>query len=66
MSKKIKKYVADFETTNWEDKKTSVWAWSITEIGNTQYFKFGNCIDSFLNLCYDLKNSVIYFHNLRI
>lgn len=64
---KIKnKYMADFETTTWEENKTSVWAWAICEIGNTNNIKIGTNIESFLNYCESLENSRIYFHNLRI
>lgn len=55
---------ADFETTTLIDD-CRVWAYSISEIGNTDNFLWGNSIDSFMDICADKKtNHVFYFHNL--
>ena len=28
----VKKFTADFETSTWEENKTHVWAWAVSEI----------------------------------
>lgn len=55
----------DFETTSWEQDRTSVWAWATCEIdGKFETFKFGNNIDSFMKYLESLKLTKCYFHNL--
>ena len=58
------KYVADFETSTWNDKETWVWAWSLCEIGDDENVVIGNSIESFFEYI-EKNNSTIYFHNLR-
>lgn len=61
----MKKYTADFETTTKADD-CRVWAYAISEIGNPDYFVYGNSIDDFMEICADPKqNAVYYFHNLK-
>lgn len=58
------KYTADFETTTDPDD-CHVWAWGVCEIGNPDYFKYNNSIESFMGFIQGLGNSTIYFHNLK-
>lgn len=59
-------FVADFETTT-DINDCRVWAWGLVEIGNTNNFKYGNSIDSFMTEMETLakKNETVYFHNLK-
>lgn len=61
----MKKYAGDFETSTWEDKKTRVWAWAVSEIGNSDNIIIDNNIDSFFDFCKKENNCVIYFQNLK-
>lgn len=61
----MKKFTADFETATWLEDETYVWAWAVCEIGNEENLQMGNNIESFLDFCYNEKNSVMYFHNLK-
>jgi hypothetical protein len=61
----VKKFTADFETATWLEDETYVWAWAVCEIGNEENLQMGNNIESFLDFCYNEKNSVMYFHNLK-
>ena len=55
---------ADFETTtNPEDCR--VWAWGVCEVGNPDYFYYGNDIESFFDYMEHSKNSEFHFHNLK-
>lgn len=59
-------YCADFETTtSLEDCR--VWAWALTEIGNTSNFKTGIDMDSFMDEMETLakKNEIVFWHNLK-
>ena len=58
------RYCADFETTT-ETEDCRVWAYSVTEIGNTEFFKYGTTIESFMNLMKNHNDSTFYFHNLK-
>ena len=55
---------ADFETTTNEDD-CRVWAWGVCEIGNPDFFKYGNDIDGFFDYMEKSENSTFYFHNLK-
>lgn len=55
---------ADFETTT-DETDCRVWAWGVCEIGNPNYFKHGNNINSFIEYMKNSKNSTFYFHNLK-
>ena len=59
-------FVADFETTT-DINDCRVWAWGLVEIGNTDNFKYGNSIDSFMVEMETLakKNEIVFFHNLK-
>jgi hypothetical protein len=59
----LKILTADFETTT-DAEDCRVWAYGITEVGNTDYFEKGLNIDSFVDYCERSDNSKIYFHNL--
>lgn len=61
----MKKFTADFETCTWLENETYVWAWAVCEIGNEGNIIIDNNIDSFIKFCYENKNSVFYFHNLK-
>jgi hypothetical protein len=54
--------MADFETKT--IAPTKVWAFGITEVGNTDYFVYGDNIDDFINYLEHSENSTVYFHNL--
>lgn len=58
------RYCADFETTT-ESEDCRVWAYSVTEIGNTEFFKYGTTIESFMKLMKNHNDSTFYFHNLK-
>lgn len=58
------KLTADFETTT-DELDCRVWAWGICEIGNPNYFIYGNNLDDFFKFCENSENSAIYFHNLK-
>lgn len=62
-------YVADFETStpSWieKDGKSRVWAYAICEIGNEKNCIFGNSLDRFMEWCENIKNTKIFFHNLK-
>ena len=55
---------ADFETTT-DENDCRVWAWGSCEIGNPDYFRFGNSIDSFFEYVRSVAGSTLYFHNLK-
>lgn len=58
------KLTADFETTT-DEKDCRVWAYAICEIGNPDYFVYGNNIYEFLDYCKRSDNATLYFHNLK-
>jgi hypothetical protein len=58
------KYTSDFETTT-DPRDCHVWAYGICEIGNPNYFTYGNNIDDFLKFCEKSNNATFYFHNLK-
>lgn len=58
------KLTADFETTT-DELDCRVWAWGVCEIGNPNYFIYGNNIDDFFKFCETSENSTIYFHHLK-
>ena len=61
----MRKFTADFET-NVNEKDCRVWAYAISEIGNPDFFKYGNSIEDFINWCANKKyNYTVYFHNLK-
>lgn len=61
----MKCYVADFETTTLEDD-CHVWAYAVTEIGNSDDVMIGTSIYEFMEWCENQKeNNLIYFHNLK-
>ncbi len=61
----MRKFTADFET-NVNEKDCRVWAYAISEIGNPDYFVYGNDIKDFIDWCADKKsNYKIWFHNLK-
>jgi hypothetical protein len=55
---------ADFETTT-NELDCRVWAWGVCEIGNPDYFHYGNDIDGFMRYMETSNNSTFYFHNLK-
>ena len=56
---------ADFETTT-DENDCRVWAWGITQIGNTDYFEKGIDLNSFLTFMEGMKGKrTVYFHNAR-
>lgn len=55
---------ADFETTT-DPLDCRVWAWGICEVGNPEYFEYGNTIDSFFDYLEQSDNPTMYFHNLK-
>ena len=68
--KKKNRYTCDFETSTLEwylkDGYARVWAYSISEIGNPDNFKYGTNIDDFMKWCANTKhNYTCYFHNMK-
>jgi hypothetical protein len=61
----MRHFVADFETTTHEKEKTRIWAYGLTEIGNTEFFRAGRTMEGFLKFCEQQGTSTIYFHNLK-
>ena len=59
-----RKLCADFETTT-NELDCRVWAWAVCEIGNPEYFQYGNDIDGFFQYMKSSNNSTFYFHNLK-
>lgn len=57
-------YTADFETTT-DENDCRVWAWSVSEIGNENFFEYGNTIESFFQFLQESENSTFWFHNLK-
>lgn len=55
---------ADFETTT-NELDCRVWAWGVCEVGNPDYFQYGNDIDGFMEYMKTSNNSTFYFHNLK-
>lgn len=60
--KKLPSYVADFETTTFEDD-CRVWSWGIIRVGKLSDYVDGTTIDGFINHV-SQKAQHIYFHNL--
>ena len=46
-TKKRKRFVADFETTQTGEGNTHIWAYGVTEVGNTNFFTWGKTLDQF-------------------
>lgn len=59
----MNRYSADFECTT--KAPAAVWLWGIVDINNTEKFYHGLSISSFLGKCKELKNPIIYMHNLK-
>lgn len=55
---------ADFETTT-NEQDCRVWAWGVCEVGNPDFFQYGNDIDGFMRFMETSNNSTFYFHNLK-
>lgn len=65
MSKELRHFVADFETTT-DPNDCRVWAWGVCEIADGFEFEHGVDIDSFLDWCANEKeNFIVSFHNLK-
>lgn len=61
----MKTYVADFETTTIQEN-CHVWAYAITEVGNSSEVIIGTTIDDFMKWCESQKtNNKVFFHNLK-
>lgn len=58
------RYCSDFETTT-DENDCRVWAWGVCEVGNPDFFQYGNTIDSFFDFLKRSINSTFYFHNLK-
>lgn len=61
----MRTFVADFETTT-NSENCHVWAYAVTEVGNSDHVEIGTTIDGFMEWCktqYD--NPVVMFHNLK-
>ena len=61
----MKKIVADFETSNWLENESYVWAWCTCNIDNTDELKIGNNIVTFFEYLKRQENPDVYMHNLR-
>lgn len=57
-------YVSDFETTT-DENDCRVWAWGLMNLYDFDDYKMNLTIDSFMEKCESLKNSTIWFHNLK-
>ena len=64
MTNKARKFCSDFETTT-DENDCRVWAWGVSEIGNPDYFEYGNTLDTFMEYLENSNNSTFYFHNLK-
>lgn len=65
MIEQSKSFCADFETNN-HVEDCRVWAWAVSEIGDSDNFEYGKDIDSFMSWCENnYKNVTCYFHNLK-
>lgn len=42
-----------------------MWAWAVCEVGNPDFFTYGNTIESFFEFMEKSNNSTFYFHNLK-
>lgn len=58
------KLTADFETTT-DPNDCRVWAWGVCEVGNTDYFQYGNTLDEFMEYLQSVSGSTVWFHNER-
>ena len=56
-------FACDFETRNERDN-CSVWHWGYSEIGNHNNWGWGTDIDSFMDWCSNI-NDTIFYHNLK-
>ena len=63
----MKLYTADFETSTekWDNEKTWVWGYGISEISNEENVYLGNNIEDFMKFCENSSNSCFYFHNAK-
>ena len=63
----MKLYTADFETSTekWNNEKTWVWGYGISEIFNEENVYLGNNIEDFMKFCENSSNSCFYFHNAK-
>lgn len=62
---KVKKWVADFETTT-DPNNCYVWAYACCEVGNHENVVIGTSLEDFISWCMSLKtNDKIFFHNLK-
>jgi len=64
MPSKIKRFVADFETTT-DPNDCRVWAYGICEIAEPYEFQYGNNILDFMKWCAGKENYIVAFHNLK-
>ena len=64
MPVKIKRFVADFETTT-DTNDCRVWAYGICGIGEPYDFQYGNNIEDFMKWCAGKENYIVAFHNLK-
>ena len=56
---------ADFETTT-DENDCRVWAYALSNIENPKEFKYGNCVEGFMDFCADERcNYEMYFFNLK-
>lgn len=62
-SKKVKKYVCDFETTT-DLNDCRVWAWCLVDIETAETVAIGTEIDTLFEFL-ESKNSVVFYHNLK-
>lgn len=58
------RFAADFETTT-DPNDCRVWAWGVCDIDNTDFFVYGNSIDSFYEFMQMNTGSTFYFHNKK-
>lgn len=58
-------FVADFETTT-NSENCHVWAYAVTEVGNSDHVDIGTTIDDFMEWCKSQHdNPTVLFHNLK-
>ena len=57
-------YAADFETTT-DLEDCRVWAWALSEVGNSDHIEIGNSIEGMIEYCKKEKNVHLFFHNLK-
>lgn len=60
----LPRFVVDFETANWLEHETYVWAWAVCDIQTYEIHTGTNIVD-LMELCKYYHNPIMYSHNLK-